>query len=109
VPLAAAEGAYRFVVTANRYRLGSAPFRVSRSTALTVHPAGQNKVTIDYPPVDPMADLTARPAHADGGEVGGIANGRRFTVRRRRGQVFTLPAGAQVPAHGAADRYGNRN
>jgi hypothetical protein len=109
VPLPAAEGAYRFVVTANRYRLSSAPFHVARSTALTVHPAGKDQVTLDYPAIDPMADLTSRPAHADGGQVSGVANGRRFTVRRRRGQVFMLPAGAQVPAGGAADRFGNRN
>jgi hypothetical protein len=56
-----------------------------------------------------MVDFRSHPARADGGEVSGIANGRRFTVRRRRGQVFTLPAGAQVPAGGAADRFGNRN
>src|SRR5207244_4688916 len=42
-------GTYRFVVTANRYRVESAPFRVSPSTALTVRSVGPNKVTLDYP------------------------------------------------------------
>ncbi|MEA2458122.1 MAG: neutral ceramidase, partial [Thermoleophilaceae bacterium] len=109
VPLGAAAGRYRFVVTANRYRLASAAFAVSASTALTVHPQGGGRLTLDYPPVDMMADLTDRPAHADGGQVRARSGGRTVTRRKRRGQVFTLPAGATVPAGGARDRYGNRN
>src|SRR5690242_1426745 len=109
VPLDQAAGVYRFVVTANHYGLTSQPFRVAPSTALKLSPAGPNQVTLDYPPVDAMADLTSRPLRADGGTVSGVANGKRFTVRRKHGAVFTLPAGAQVSAGGAADRYGNRN
>ena len=101
VPLSAATGRYRFVVTARRYRLRSKPFRVSPSRALTVHPLGGGRLTLDYPPIDPMADLTARPAHANGGTV--------LTVRRRRGAVFTLPPGTRIAAGAARDRYGNMN
>jgi neutral ceramidase len=109
VPLDAPTGRYRFVVTANAYRLVSSPFRVRPSTALTVHPAGGGRLTLDYPPIDTLADLTARPAHADGGHVEARLHGHTITRTKRRGAVFTLPAGAVVPAGGARDRFGNRN
>jgi hypothetical protein len=101
VPIAAALGRYRFAVTARRYRLVSKPFRVSPSRALVVHPLGGGRVTLDYPAVDPMADLTERPAHAHGGTV--------LKVRRRSGTVFTLAPGTRIPAGAARDRYGNMN
>jgi hypothetical protein len=71
------------------------------SRALVVHPLGGGRVTLDYPPIDAMADLTARPAHANGGTV--------LSARRRRGTVFTLPPGTRIAAGAARDRYGNRN
>ena len=53
VPLSARRGRYRFVVTANRYRLASAPFRVVASTSLTVRlvsrTAHRALVALDYP------------------------------------------------------------
>jgi neutral ceramidase len=101
VPIAAAVGRYRFAVTARRYRLVSKPFRVSPSRALAVHPLGGGRVTLDYPAVDPMADLTKRPAHAHGGTV--------LKVRRQGGTVFSLPPGTRIPAGAARDRYGNMN
>ena len=109
VPLTAAEGTYRFVVTANRYRIESAPFRVSPSTALTVRTVAPNKVSLDYPGVDPPTDLTARPVHADGGRIDARRHGRRYRIKRRSGQVFSLPPGAVIPVGAARDRYGNRN
>src|SRR4051794_1086935 len=109
VPLAAAVGRYRFVVTARRYRLVSRPFDVSASRALAVHSLDRGRVTLDYPPIDPMTDLTARPAHANGGSVTTRSGVTKLTVRRRRGTVFTLPRGARVPAGAARDRYGNMN
>jgi hypothetical protein len=101
VPLSAPVGRYRFVVTARKYKLASKAFRVSVSRALTVHSLGGGRVRLDYPAVDAMADLTARPASADGGVVNGIV--------KRRGRVFALPAGAEILAGAARDRYGNRN
>ncbi len=101
VPLAQRLGRYRFVVTANNYRLASKPFRVWASNALVVKPLAGGRVALSYPPVDALADLTSRPAHPDGGQVAG--------VRRRHGHVFTLPPGATVGKGAARDRYGNRN
>jgi neutral ceramidase len=109
VPIGAAQGTYRFVVTANHYRLESAPFAVAASTALAVHQAAPDRVTLDYPGVDPMADLTSRPAHADGGSVVATVGRRRITVTRRAGERFALPAGARIAAGAARDRFGNRN
>jgi hypothetical protein len=109
VPLAARTGSYRFVITARRYRLASRRFRVVPSRALAVHPLGPGRVTLDYPPIAILADLTARPAHANGGRVRARAGRRRITVRRRRGTVFELRRGARIPAGAARDRFGNRN
>jgi hypothetical protein len=100
VPLSAPPGRYRFAISAHRYRLRSKPFPVSPSRALVVHDLGGGRMTLDYPAIDAMADLTMRPAHANGGTVLG--------VRRRHGTVFTLPAGTRIPAGAARDRYGNR-
>jgi neutral ceramidase len=109
VPLSAAVGTYRFVVTANRYRVSSTPFRVSPSTALTVRPAGPHKVTLDYPGVDPATDLTARPVHADGGRIDALRGRHVYRIRRLRGPVFSLPPGARIRPGAARDLYGNRN
>jgi hypothetical protein len=70
-----------------------------------VHSLGGGRMTLDYPAIDPMADLTSRPAHANGGSV----KAGKLTVGQRRGTVFTLVPGAHVRAGGARDRYGNRN
>jgi neutral ceramidase len=111
VPLAQPRGRYRFVVTANRYRLASKPFRVFRSKALVVRPLGGGRVTLDYPAVDVLADLTARPAHASGGRITSSAGGRPGSVStvRKRGRVFTVGSGARIRAGAARDRFGNRN
>ncbi|MEA2438876.1 MAG: neutral ceramidase [Thermoleophilaceae bacterium] len=109
VPLSGAPGRYRFVVTARRYRLRSAAFTVAPSSALSVHALGGGRFTLDYPAVDAMTDLTSRPAHANGGIVRGSVRGRKVTSRKRRGTVFTLPAGVRIAAGAARDRYGNRN
>jgi neutral ceramidase len=108
VPLSAPIGAYRFVVTANHYRLASKAFAVQlRSPILTVHPVAGG-VTLDYPAAVTDVDLTARPAHARGGTVAYVLHGRRHVVSSN-GVRIPVPAGAQVPAGAAHDRYGNRN
>jgi hypothetical protein len=127
VPLAARRGRYRFVVTANRYRLVSRSFAVVRSRALTAvriaAPAGRAAIRLAYPrpnvhedlnqPAgDFYADLTARPRFAGSGRATVLVDGRRVRVRARRG-VFTFSAApgarVRVPAGAAHDRYGNRN
>jgi hypothetical protein len=74
-----------------------------------VHSLGGGRLTLDYPPVDMLADLTSRPAHAGGGQVRAVTAARTVTVRRRHGRLFTVPAGATVPKGAARDRFGNRN
>jgi hypothetical protein len=83
VPRDAPTGTYRIHVQANRYALRSSPFHVTAATTLSV--AGRS---VRYPDAVVNVDLTYRPAVADGG---------------------TLPAGTDVPAGAARDRYGNCN
>jgi hypothetical protein len=93
VPFAATLGKYRFVVTANRYKLVSQPFRVVRSRALTLSGTGRSGskdvVAVGYPPVDVLQDLTARP-------------------RRARPPLLVAP-GTTLRAGTVRDRYGNVN
>ncbi|MCW2601155.1 MAG: hypothetical protein JWM02_2984 [Frankiales bacterium] len=84
VPRDAPAGSYRFVVTANHYRLDSRPFTVTPATTLSV----QGK-QVRYPDPVVNVDLTARPPTADGGSL-------------------VATAGAVAPG-GARDRYGNCN
>ena len=115
VPRSARRGEHRFVITAQGYRLVSEPFRVARSEALSVDevtgPDGRAAVRLLYPRAHPDRDLTFRPEAASGGRVEVVVDGRRRTVRQRRGSRFVLPAGRSlvVPAGGARDRYGNTN
>jgi neutral ceramidase len=117
VPLSAPASFYRFAVTANRYRLASAPFAVSPSTALTVHSLGRRGaralLELRYPAVDALDDLTSHPAVASGGRVRARVGRQAVVARRRRGSVFAVRAPAGTPvriAAGAArDRFGNRN
>ncbi|MFL5955903.1 MAG: neutral/alkaline non-lysosomal ceramidase N-terminal domain-containing protein, partial [Solirubrobacterales bacterium] len=109
VPLSAPAGRYRFTVSARRYRLRSKPFTVKPSNALTVHDLGGGRFTLDYPAVDPMADLTSRPAHAHGGKVTFRGEITTLVVTLKRGTVFVVPAGSRIGAGAARDRYGNRN
>src|SRR5205807_3755727 len=77
IPLSAPAGRYRFLVTANHYRLRSRVFRVVPSRGLMLGVVrlrgGRIGVALGYPP--PMlaseldADLTFHPARASGGLV----------------------------------------
>jgi neutral ceramidase len=84
VPRDAPRGRYRFVVTANHYRLISAPFTVTAATTLSV--VGH---TVRYPDPVVNVDLTWRPVVADGGAL--------------------VATNGNVAPGGARDRYGNCN
>jgi hypothetical protein len=110
VPLSAPAGGarYRFAVTARKYKLRSKPFRVLPSRALKVHQLGGGRFRLDYPEIDAMTDLRSRPASASGGVVRAVVGGKPVKLRLRRGLVFKLPVGAEIPAGLAQDRFGNR-
>ena len=84
VPRSQVLGLYRFVVTANHYRVESGPFRVKIATTLSVQ--GN---TVRYPDAVVDQDLTYRPSVADGATV--------------------TTVGTTVPRGGAVDMYGNCN
>jgi neutral ceramidase len=97
-------GRYRMVVTANRYRLASRPFRVMPARSLTLRRV-DGGVTLDYPSAVRDQDLRHRPPSASGGTVA-YRRGRRTTVvRQRRGTIFPVPADARILS--ARDRFGN--
>jgi hypothetical protein len=110
VPLSAARGNYRFVVTAKRYRVASKLFVVAIGAILAPRVAG-NAVELLYPQPFLLNDWTYRPLAASGGAITFSADGRRVVARTRAGADFRIPAGASVtiPARGAHDRYGNTN
>jgi hypothetical protein len=123
VPLSAPAGRYRFVVTANRYRLVSRAFRVTPSSALTLSREGVSGVRLAYPeavaheqvgdpPGDFGADLTYRPRYASSGTAKVLVAGKRVRLRWSGGVlVVPAPAGAavEVPAGSVRDRFGNAN
>jgi neutral ceramidase len=105
VPLQQRTGRYRIVITAKRYRVASRPFRIAAARNLAVRRVGGG-VTLDYPPAVRDQDLRHRPVSARGGAVRYWHDGRAVTLRRKRGTVFPVPAGAAVLS--ARDRFGNR-
>jgi neutral ceramidase len=117
VPLDAAAGTYRFLITANHYGLMSARFAVIPSDALTLRqvaaPRGRVAVALGYPA--PMlaseldTDLTDRPALVDGGIVTFRVGGKVITTTRPRGSIVSLrvPSGVAVTVLGGEDRYDN--
>jgi hypothetical protein len=117
VPLSAAEGDYRFVVSAKKYRLSSKAFHVRPSTQLapkvvSTEP-GRVIVQLAYPQPVVNVDITYRPDFAAAGsakfvvdgkpEVVQVKPGGRLVVAGKPGATVTLAADA------ARDRYGNRN
>jgi neutral ceramidase len=120
-------GRYRFLISANRYRLRSRPFHVrpARTLELRRAEAGPHQVafTLAYPPAraaeavgDPPgdlgADLTDRPAQARAGHATVLVNGVPHFAFLRDG-VFTVAARhgdrVEVRLGAARDRYGNAN
>jgi neutral ceramidase len=110
VPLTAAPGRYRFLITAKRNTLASRPFRVAIG-ALLIPTASGRAVTLAYPQPYLLNDWTYRPARAAGGSITFLVRGRRRIVRERTGSDFPIPSGAgvSIPARGAHDRFGNTN
>ncbi len=116
-PADAVAGTYRFVVTGNRYRIASRPFRVQPSQRLTVVPVtaaqGQAAFVLRYPKATPYEDLTYRPVDAAPGVARVLVDGRpvrvsaddrgRYLVPARSGQSVRVGAGA------ARDAFGNQN
>jgi neutral ceramidase len=84
IPRDAPRGSYRFIITANHYRLVSQPFTVTAATTLSV--AGTQ---VRYPDPVVNTDLTFRPVLADGASL--------------------KASGGAVAPGGATDRYGNCN
>jgi neutral ceramidase len=117
VPRSAPRGFYRFLITAKRYTLPSAPFTVSVSRALTVASVGRDAkgVTVElrYPQAVENVDLTYRPPTATGGTVRAVVGGKPVTVRARKGTRLRIPATGGRPVvlnRGAVtDRDGNRS
>ena len=109
-------GAYRFVVTATRYRLASRPFslrpaRSLRLARLRSRP-GLLALVLRYPAAVPERDLTTRPGWARAGTVTVYVGGRRRVVPLGEGGVLSLQPGhatVRVRPGGARDRYGNVN
>ncbi|MGH2764241.1 MAG: hypothetical protein ACRDL0_17325, partial [Thermoleophilaceae bacterium] len=104
VPRDAPKGVYRMVVRAKRYTLRSRSFRVRPARSLRLREV-EGGVAIDYPEAVRDVDLTWRPRSASGGTIRYRHGGRTVTLRRRRGTVFPVPAGARVLS--ARDRFGN--
>jgi neutral ceramidase len=109
-------GRYRFYITANRYRLTSAPFRLRPLSALEARVAragrGMAVIALRYPRAIENRDLSWRPARAARGSMTVTVGGRQLTVRGRRGRfVISGRPGAQVvlPVGAARDRHGNTN
>jgi hypothetical protein len=113
VPIDAVPGTYRFAVTANRYGVRSAPFRVSPATTLRARIVGiardRADVALDYPALDDMADLVTHPHFASGGRVVADVARRRVIATARRGNV-SVPLGKAktLTVLSATDRWGNR-
>ena len=115
-PRDAAAGAYRFVVTARRYRLVSRAFaRARRALAASRQAAGP---TGPSGPRAPLPGAGARTRPHDPSRPGarrpvGLVVGGRRTVRAlgEGGVLLVRPRGASVriPAGAARDRFGNVN
>jgi hypothetical protein len=109
VPLTAAPGSYRFLITGKRYTLASAPFQLAAGAILTPTVVS-GAVQLRYPQPFLLNDWTYRPLDAAGGTVTFLVGGRRVTVRERSATAFPIPAGAsEIPAGGVHDAPGNSN
>jgi neutral ceramidase len=109
--VSAPTGRYRFLITANRYRLASSPFRLSPARNLAVvidRSATRATVRLAYPPARPELDFTARPGRAASGAAVLRLGDKRVVVRIRdgSGSVAARPS-STVVALRAHDGHGN--
>lgn len=110
-------GDYRFTVSANRYRLSSATFRVAASRSLQAVPvdgsAGRRTVEVRYPSPERRGELIIswHPTRIAGGAVVFAVGDdrRRVVVEAKRGARFSVEAGPseRVEVVEARDRLGN--
>ena len=112
VPRDAMPGTYEMVVTANRYRLESAPFAVDAYASLTVRREGSSGAVIDvgYPTAVAEQDITYRPTTAEGVTITAHVDGRPVTASAADGVVHVPAAPGQLVVIGsgaAHDRYAN--
>jgi neutral ceramidase len=113
--LSAPTGRYRFLVTANRYRVASRSFllRPARNLRAAIDRSGTTaSVRLLYPAAVPERDLTARPSAVASGRATLRIGSHRVSVRIQNGSgTVKAPASARVSvAPGAArDRFGNSN
>jgi neutral ceramidase len=116
-PRGAPLGRYRFLVTANRYRLRSRPFHLRASAALRARVAQSGPrsavVALRYPSPIENHDLTWRPRRAPGRHAEFLIGDRRVTVKAGDDGHFRIRGrpGAEVVLRSGAgrDRHGNRN
>ncbi len=115
VPGDARPGRYRFVVTAQRYRIASKAFGVRASRALAVQSvrarAGRAAFTLGYPEAVPYDDLTYRPAVARDARAVVRVGGHRRVLRVNRQGIFDfrVEPGTPVRVVRVRDRWGNGN
>jgi neutral ceramidase len=108
---------YRFVVTANRYRLRSRDFELGASTELRARVTKSNPgtavVELRYPAPIENRDLTWRPRRAPANRATVLIGDRRVTVKAGADGRFRIEGrpGSEVVIRSGAlrDRYRNRN
>ncbi|MDX8153911.1 neutral/alkaline non-lysosomal ceramidase N-terminal domain-containing protein, partial [Patulibacter brassicae] len=114
-PVNAALGEYRIVVTAARYRLESASFRIGASDRIEARPAGSGPgraaVEVGFPLPRINVDLTAWPSLLQTGTVTFQVGGRAVEVPIGRNGIATVdaPAGSTVTIPKGAIRDGSGN
>jgi neutral ceramidase len=104
-------GSYRFLITANRYRLASRSFRLSPARDLVVvieRSATRAAIRLAYPPARPELDFTARASRAANGEAVLRVGGKRTVVSIRHGSgSVAVRRSTPVAALAAHDGRGN--
>jgi hypothetical protein len=104
-------GRYRFVVTGNRYRIASRPFRLRPAhnlvAAIDRSPTTAT-VQLVYPPPVPESSLTTPPAGVGSGRVTLRIDGRRVSLHIEHGSATVRAlASARVTVVAARDHFGN--
>lgn len=116
VPIDAAPGQYRLVVSATKYRLTSRAFLVTAAKSLTVKTTtastGRVAVRVSYPVARENIDLRARPAGPASGQVRFTVGGASVVAPIVDGVASVSAPGTSavtVAVGGATDAEGNSN